>query len=148
MYRRGAALWARLALLAAVAGCSTTHPTLYPNEQYQKVGEAQAQQAVADCEAKASAYVKSGGQGGQMAREGARNTGVGAAVGAASGAVGGAIGGDVGEGAAIGAASGATAGLLGTMFGWMFRSPEPDPTYRNFVETCLRDEGFQPIGWQ
>jgi hypothetical protein len=148
MSRRGAAVSARLALLAAVAGCSTSHPTLYPNEQYQKVGAAQAQQDVEDCEAKASAFVKSGGQGGQMAREGARNTGAGAAVGAAGGAVGGAIGGNVGEGAAIGAASGATAGLLGTMFGWMFQAPAPDPTYRNFVETCLRDKGYQPIGWQ
>ena len=48
----------------------------------------------------------------------------------------------------VGAAGGATAGLLGTMFGWMFRRSEPDPVYRNFVETCLRDKGYQPIGWQ
>jgi|SRR5215472_4628853 len=149
MSRRSVPVAGPLVLLVLVAGCST-HPTLYPNEQYQKVGSAQAQQDVSDCEAKASQFVKSGGsgQGSQMAREGARNTGVGAAVGAAGGAVGGAIGGDPGEGAAIGAASGATAGLLGTMFGWMFRAPEPDPTYRNFVETCLRDKGYQPIGWQ
>jgi outer membrane lipoprotein SlyB len=148
MTRRGVGVPALLALLGIAASCSATHPTLYPNEQYQKVGSAQADRDVADCETKASQFVKSGGQGSQMTREGVRNTGAGAAVGAASGAVGGAIGGDVGEGAAIGAASGATAGLLGTMFGWMFRSPEPDPTYRNFVETCLRDQGYQPIGWQ
>ena len=26
-------------------------------------------------------------------------------------------------------------------------SSEPDPTYRNFVEKCLRDKGYEPIGW-
>src|SRR5512143_1964767 len=134
-----------------LAACSAGKPTLYPNDQYNKVGAAQADQDVANCQAQAEEYVKTGSQGGQggaMASEAARNVGVGAAVGGASGAVGGAIGGDVGEGAAVGAASGATAGLLGTMFGWMFRRSEPDPVYRNFVEKCLRDKGYEPIGWQ
>jgi hypothetical protein len=137
-----------IACLFFLSACTATRPTLYPNEQYQKVGAAQADRDIADCEAKAQQYVKSGGQGGQMAVEAARNTGVGAAVGAAGGAVGGAIGGDPGQGAAVGAASGATAGLLGTMFGWMFRRSEPDPVYRTFVETCLHDKGYQPIGWE
>ena len=34
------------------------------------------------------------------------------------------------------------------MFGWMFQHQEPDPVYRNFVEKCLRDKGYEPIGWQ
>jgi hypothetical protein len=138
-----------LALASAMlAGCGATRPTLYPNEQYNRVGAAQADRDIEVCEEQAEAYVKSGGQGSQKAGEVARNVGAGAAVGAASGAVGGAIGGNVGEGAAVGAASGATAGLLGTMFGWMFQRSEPDPVYRNFVEKCLRDKGYEPIGWQ
>ena len=141
------------AVLVALAGvaltaCSATRPTLYPNDQYNRAGSAQADRDIAACEQQAQEYVKTGGQGTQMAGEAARNAGVGAAVGAASGAVGGAIGGNVGEGAAVGAASGATAGLLGTMFGWMFQRKEPDPVYRNFVEKCLRDKGYEPIGWQ
>lgn len=135
-------------LAMLLAGCSAIRPTLYPNDQYKRVGEAQADQDIAVCEAQAQEYVKTGGEGGRKAAEAARNTGVGAAVGAAGGAVGGAIGGNVGEGAAVGAASGATAGLLGTMFGWMFQRREPDPVYRNFVEKCLRDKGYEPIGWQ
>ena len=131
----------------ALAACSTAKPTLYPNDQYNRVGEEHAQQDIANCESQAEQYVKTGGKGGQMASEAARNTAGGAVVGAAGGAVGGAIGGDVGEGAAVGAASGATAGLLGTMFGWMFQRNEPDPVYRNFVEKCLRDKGYEPIGW-
>lgn len=132
----------------ALAACSTSRPTLYPNEHYNSVGAARADQDVANCEAQAKEYVKSGGEGGRKAGEVARNVGVGATVGAASGAVGGAIGGNPGEGAAVGAAGGATAGLLGTMFGWMFQRNEPDPVYRNFVEKCLRDKGYEPIGWQ
>lgn len=138
-----------IAVLAAVilCACGATRPTLYPSDQYKRVGQVQAEQDIDDCEAQAKQYVKTGGQGGQMAGEAARNAGVGAAVGAAGGAVGGAIGGNVGQGAAVGAASGATAGLLGTMFGWMFQRSEPDPVYRNFVEKCLRDKGYEPIGW-
>ncbi len=135
-------------LVIVLAGCSTSRPTLYPNEQYNKVGAAQADRDVAACEQQASEFVKSGGQGGQMAKETAQNVGVGATVGAATGAVAGAVGGDPVQGAAAGAAGGATAGLLGTLFGWMFRAPEPDPVYRNFVDKCLRDKGYEPIGWQ
>ena len=120
------------AVLVALAGvaltaCSATRPTLYPNDQYNRAGSAQADRDIAVCEQQAQEYVKTGGQGTQMAGEAARNAGVGAAV---------------------GAASGATAGLLGTMFGWMFQRKEPDPVYRNFVEKCLRDKGYEPIGWQ
>ncbi|MGH7789142.1 MAG: hypothetical protein ACRERC_19885, partial [Candidatus Binatia bacterium] len=82
--------------VSGLAACSTAKPTLYPNEHYNKVGAAQAEGDIADCEARAQDYVKTGGKGGQRAAETARNVGVGAAVGAAGGAVGGAIGGDVG----------------------------------------------------
>jgi hypothetical protein len=134
-------------VLLAMPACSTVRPTLYPNEQYNKVGAAQADQDIAQCESQAEDYVKTGGQTGPGVAETAKNVGVGAAVGAASGAVGGAIWGNPGSGAAAGAAGGATAGLLGTLFGWMFSRSEPDPTYRNFVERCLRDKGYDPIGW-
>ena len=147
MMRTRAFVASTTGFLLLFAGCSSLHPTLYPNEQYQKAGSAQAERDVADCEQRATEYVKSGGQGAQRATEAARNTGVGAAVGAAGGAVGGAIGGNPGQGAAVGAASGATAGLLGTMFGWMFQRSQPDPVYANFVDKCLRDKGYDPIGW-
>lgn len=143
--------WAMVmaALALAAAGCGSKRPTLYPNETYQRVGQAQAERDIADCEAKAKEYVKSGGAGGQMARDAARNAAGGAVVGAAGGAVGGAIGGNVGQGAAVGAASGATAGLVGTLLGGFFGGGRgPDPVYATFVETCLREKGYQPIGWQ
>jgi hypothetical protein len=135
-------------LLLTLPACSSKRPTLYPNDQYQKAGQAQAERDIEDCEDQADEYVKSGGQAGPRAKEAATNVGVGTAVGAASGAVGGAIWGNAGQGAAAGAAGGATAGLIGTLFGWMLRpAPEPDPAYRSYVERCLRDKGYDPIGW-
>ena len=135
-------------LTLGLSACAPLRPTLYPNEQYQKVGAARADADVTECETKAQQYVKSGGQGGERAKEAARNVAVGAAVGGAAGAVGGAIYGSAGQGAGAGAAGGATAGLMGTLFGWMFSKSEPEPTYRAFVEECLRTQGYDPIGWQ
>ena len=74
----------------------------------------------------------------------AKDTAVGGAFGAAVGAVGGAIVGSAGRGAAVGGATGATAGILRGLF----KSSEPDPVYRSFVEKCLREKGYEPMGWK
>ena len=72
--------------MVALSACSAARPALYPNDQYKAVGAARADTDISDCEAKANEYVKSGGHGAEMAKEGARNTAVGAAVGGAAGA--------------------------------------------------------------
>ena len=136
-----------LASLLATAGCAAKRPKLYPNEQYNRVGEVAAERDIDDCMQRADQYVKSGGQSADTARQVGTNTAVGAGVGAATGAVGGAIGGNAGEGAAVGAASGATAGLLWGLFG-ASQSHGPDPVYANFVDRCLRERGYEPIGWK
>src|SRR5512143_1644669 len=101
-----------MSLALVVAGCAARRPVLYPNEQFNKVGDAAAQRDIDDCLQRASQYVKSGGQSAQTAKQVGERAALGGGVGAASGAVGGAIAGNPGEGAAIGAASGATAGIL------------------------------------
>jgi len=136
-----------VSVVVAVGGCSARRPVLYPNAQYEKVGDATAQRDIDDCLNRASQYVKSGGQSAQVAERAGGRAAVGAGVGAASGAVGGAIAGNPGEGAAVGAASGATAGLLSSLFDSM-SSKEVDPVYSNFVDRCLRDRGYEPIGWK
>jgi hypothetical protein len=30
----------------------------------------------------------------------------------------------------------------------LFRSREPDATYRSYVNRCLRDLGYDPVGWR
>lgn len=123
-----------------LTGCAgTQQPVLYPNVHLQQVGQQQAEQDIAVCREMANAYVQS-----SAGRDVARKTAVGGAGGAAVGAVGGAVGGDAGRGAAIGAATGATAGLLSGLF----KETAPSPVHKNFVDRCLRERGYEVIGWQ
>ena len=128
-------------IVVSLAGCAASRPVLYPNPYLQQVGQAQADADIADCEARAKEYVKSGGTAGKAAAAG----GTAAAVGAAAGAAGGAAwGGHAGQGAAAGAAGGATAGILRTL---LTRS-EPGDVHKSFVSQCLADRGYRVIGWQ
>lgn len=139
---------AGLALLLGLSACSTPRPVLYPNPQYQRVGEAAAQRDVDECLARARQFVKSDSPAAAQAREAAKSGTYGAAAGAAAGAVGGAIGGSAGMGAAIGAASGAVAGVLHAIFGGLFGRSGPDPVEANFTDRCLREKGYDPVGWK
>jgi outer membrane lipoprotein SlyB len=96
---------------------------------------------IASCmELAASAGADAAGSG---AGQAAGRTAGGAAVGAAAGAVGGAVVGSAGSGSAIGAANGATAGLLH----WLFSKPHRSPAFENFVNRCLQERGYEPVGW-
>lgn len=136
-----------LALSLSVAGCSAPRPVLYPNDHYHRVGQSAAEGDVDDCIARArqagASASRAHGAGGDVAT----HTVAGAGAGAAIGAVGGAILGNPGEAAAVGAATGGTAGLLSGIFGGS-RSRGPDPTFAAFVDRCLRERGYEPIGWQ
>jgi hypothetical protein len=90
------------------------------------------------------ALAKESGADSNRAGEMAKDTAAGGAVGGATGAVTGAITGAPGTGAAAGAAGGATIGF----FRGLFRSRDHDPVFMNFVDQCLRDRGYQPIGWK
>jgi hypothetical protein len=129
--------------VAAIAGCaSEPRPILYPNDHLSAVGQAQADADLAECRRMAETAGASGASGqGERAAKGA---GVGGAVGGATGAVGGAILGAPGTGAALGAATGATAGLMRSLF----TSGEPSQAYRGFVDRCLRERGYDPVGWE
>lgn len=129
--------------MLAVAGCAAAaRPVLYPNDHLSAVGHARADADLAECRQLAEAAGASGGagQGEQAAKSGV----VGGAIGGATGAVGGAILGRPGTGAAVGAATGATAGLMRSLF----RRSEPSSAYRGFVDRCLRERGYDPVGWE
>jgi len=125
----------------AIEGCASTRPVLYPNEHFNTVGAEAAERDIESCIelAESAGADAEGNDAGQAAA----STAGGAAVGAASGAVGGAIAGAAGSGSAIGAASGATAGLLY----WIFSKPERSPAFENFVNRCLQERGYEPVGW-
>lgn len=123
-----------------VTACGPKRPVLYPNDYLKEVGQAKANQDIDDCLRLATEYKA----GGDKTKEIAKDTGKAAVVGAATGAVIGAIAGDAGTGAAIGAAGAATAALgVGIM-----RSDEPDPIFKQFVDQCLRERGYQSLGWR
>ncbi len=134
-------------LLVAVTlavGCSHAQsPVLYPNAKLEQVGKAQVEADISTCRRRADEYVSSGGAA--TAKEVGKDTAVGGAGGAAVGAVAGAVsGGGAGRGAAIGAATGATAGAVHGAV----KSSGPSPIYKNFVDRCLREKGYEVIGWQ
>lgn len=130
-----------LVLGLMMAGCATQRPVLYPNAKLKRVGNEVAQRDVDECMRLAEQYGVSPGRGDNVAR----GAGAGAAIGGATGAVAGAIGGrNVIDSAARGAAIGGTAGAVGGAT----RSDRPSEPYRGFVQRCLRESGYDVIGWQ
>ena len=140
LHRASVLSWMALAAALLLAGCAAKRPVLYPNDRYQEVGAAAADTDVEACISLAEAHGTSSDQGGEVAT----NTAVGAGVGAAGGAAVGAIFGNAGRGAAAGAAGGAVTGL----FRGLVKASEPDPIYKRFVEQCLAERGYKPIGWK
>jgi len=128
------------AMLLALAGCATQRPVLYPNAKYNQVGPEIAQRDVDDCIRFAEQSGVSHSAGGKVARSGAEGAAVGGAAGAAVGAVRGRVGERAATGAAAGAAAAATRGAI--------HSGEPGSVYRGFVQRCLRERGYDVIGWQ
>jgi hypothetical protein len=126
--------------MAAAAGCADKRPVLYPNAHLNRVGNEAAQRDIDAC----IQFAKDGGADSDKGAEIAKSTAGGAAVGGAVGAATGAVLGNLGRGAAAGAAGGAAGGLVrGTL-----TSGDPDPVFRNFVDRCLREKGYDPIGWR
>lgn len=121
-------------------GCASPKPVLYPNAHFKNVGQAKANQDIAECEQTAEQYVSSSSN---TAGNIAKSTVMGAGMGAAGGAVGGAIRGSAGSGSAVGAAAGATIGFIRGLF----RGHQPNRTFQNFVDNCLRDRGYESAGW-
>ena len=145
MMKRGTTLISRFLIIDFVSrvGCAGPRPVLYPNNHFEQVGQEYVDQDVAECEEWAEEYVsQSNANAGEKV---AGQTVVGGALGAASGAVGGAIAGNAGLGAAIGAAVGATQGFLVGLF--RAGSSEPTLAYQNFVNRCLKERGYEPMGW-
>ena len=129
-----------LTLGLLLTGCANNQPVIYagPTGGDRSASDA----AAAECgrQAEAAGARQYGGQVGEVAKDSVR----GAATGAAAGAIGGAIAGNIGQGAGIGAATGAAVSLVQKLF----LPAAPNPAYRNYVERCLADKGFQTVGWK
>ena len=130
-------------VLVVLTGCASTaenEPVLYPNKHLQRVGRAAAEQDIRECRQLARTHGVRETRDGEVARK----TAGGAALGGATAGAWGIVRGDAAERAVAGAAAGAAAGAVrGTM-----QSGETSPVYRKFVQKCLRDRGYEVIGWQ
>jgi outer membrane lipoprotein SlyB len=124
--------------LLSLVGCATG-PVLYPNAHLQKVGEAQVNKDIAECRSLADEYVKS-----DAGIAAAKETAIGAAGGAVIGGAAGAVTRDLGRGIGVGAAVGGASGLVHSII----KGSEPSPVYKNFVNHCLQEKGYEPVGWQ
>lgn len=133
-----------IALAAAMAlGCAGPKPILYPNAHYQSVGERVAQSDIEGCREMADA-AGANRDPSKVART-ARSTAAGGAIGGAAGAAGGAVIGHAGRGAGVGAASGAAAALMRSL---LFQRSTTSQAHIAYVDRCLEDLGYDPVGWQ
>ena len=125
-------------IIVLLAGC-TSGPVLYPNAHLTNVGQEQARRDIDDCRQQADVYIQS-----DAAKTVAKDTVVGGVGGAVVGGVVGAVRGNFGTDLATGAAGGAAAGLVTGII----KASEPSPLYKSFVDRCLSEKGYNPIGWQ
>ena len=128
------------AILLGVAGCATQKPVLYPNAKYNHVGPEIARRDVDECIRFAEQHGVTHSSGEKAVRSGAGGAVIGGAAGAGAGAVRGSVGHDAGVGAAAGAAAGVARGAI--------QSGEPGSVYKGFVQRCLREKGYDVIGWK
>jgi outer membrane lipoprotein SlyB len=133
---------AAIVACAALAGCaSTASPVLYPNAHLKQVGDAQSQHDIEECRQMAESHGATATDSGRAARPAAQGAATGAAVGAVGSAIRGrSVGGGAVAGAAIGGAAGGVRGA--------FKAGEVSPVHRQFVQRCLRDKGYDVIGWK
>jgi outer membrane lipoprotein SlyB len=139
-----------LAVAIALSGCAATgpnspsaRPVLYPNAALNRVGDAQARAEADACMARAS---QSGLTPDQKTNEVGRRAGEGAATAGVASAVGAIVtgrGADVLRAGAVGAAVGGSAGAVQGAF----HNDKVNPVYRQYVQRCLSEKGFDVIGW-
>ncbi len=145
------ALFALLAASVALAtGCAATgpdspqaRPVIYSSAAPTATVQAQQRAGVDDCIARAQAQ---GLTPDEKNNDAANRAGKGAAVGGVAAAVGALVTGRGVEGVIRSGATGAAVGgAAGGVSGAM--NERPNATYRNYVQRCLGDKGFQVIGW-
>jgi uncharacterized protein YcfJ len=127
-------------LVVTILSCAQQRPVLYPNSHLKYVGKETAETDIDDCFQLAIDYGAKEDSGTKVAKDTAK----GAAVGGAAGTAVGAVTGNLGVGAAAGAAGGGAASMTRSMI----NSGKPGPVFKKFVDQCLRDKGYQPVGWR
>ena len=147
---KSAARLLSVALFAVLAGCASNgpnspsaKPVLYPNAALTRVGEAQARAQADACMARAA---QAGLTPDQNTNEVGRRAGEAAATAGVASAIGALITGRSGDILRAGATGAAVGGSAGAVSG-AFHNNRANPVYRQFVQRCLSEKGFDVIGW-
>ncbi len=133
-----------LSLAGILMGCATSSsspkPILYPNAYFNQVGKQIANRDIASC----MSLARSSGVNQNKDGEIVKNATSSAAIGGSAAGAWGLVRGDALDRAAAGALAGAAAGTTRGAI----KSLETSPVFKNFVQKCLRDRGYEVIGWQ
>ena len=140
MIVRSSRLFIFLFVTIWLCACATSQPVLYPNEHAKEVGDQQVRQDIDEC----LQLAKDSGAKSNGAGEVAKGTAGSATEGAATGAATGAVTGNPATAAAVGAINRG----LSRFFSGMKRAKEPSPAFKQIVERCLIDKGYEPVGWK
>lgn len=134
---------------ALLAACATTgpsspsaRPVFYPNATLTRVGDAQAQSDSDQCMGSAKGAGLSPEEKDNAVAHGAAK---GAAVGGVAGLVGGLVRGRPDRAIENGVAGVAVGGSVGAVAGAFHE--KPSGTFRHYVQRCLKDKGYDVIGW-
>lgn len=134
---------------ALLAACATTgpsspsaRPVFYPNATLTRVGDAQAQSDSDQCMGSAKGAGLTPEEKDNAVAHGAAK---GAAVGGVAGLVGGLVRGRPDRAIENGVAGVAVGGSVGAVAGAFHE--KPSGTFRHYVQRCLKDKGYDVIGW-
>ena len=131
-----------LIFLALLLTSCSRRPVLYDNGKLQREGQKGVALDIEDCMERAEI---AGAKGDSQATSSAKDAGIGAIAGSSAAADGGAILNGAVSGRGIGA--GAGAGAAGSLVYGLFRK-DPDPVFERYVDLCLQERGYDPIGWK
>jgi uncharacterized protein YcfJ len=124
-----------------LTACSAKRPVFYPNDYLQTVGKDKAQADANLCMAEAKDYGVKTDAGKTVGGKAVKGATLGAAISAVVSAI---LGGNVGRAAGAGAAGGATAGAISGALD----ADDPNVVFKNYVDRCLSEKGYEVIGWQ
>ena len=144
----GCAAAAALVLMSGCAssgaGSASARPVLYPNATLNRVGDGQGRMEVNACLSRAQSAGLSPSENNNQV---GRRAGEGAAVAGVASAIGALITGRGAEGMLRAGATGAAVGGSAGAVSGAFHNDRPNGVYRNFVQRCLSERGFEVIGW-
>ncbi len=127
----------------SLISCSSYKPILDQNDQYLRVGEAQAQIDSDACVKEGDEYLKKYKQE-RVVKEAARKAVIGTVIGGAFSLVFGNNTKSIVRGLALGAGIGAATGAIGAAGEGTIT---PDQVKQRYVNNCLNRKGYSVIGW-